>query len=371
MKLHFDVSACVRAKSKFSECSKCMDVCPDSITLQDDLPTFKKATGVEAAACVGVCPTEAFALSGFSTTEFFFTFLESKVRLISPKINVPCLSVLSVEHLISLALASDETITLDMSVYDEDSLLFEHIEGMIEEANFVLSSFSDKRLESNLDSSARHPGNENVPQIQDDVHDRRSFLGNASLKGVIKQKKAFDEAVDADELQRFDMDASVISKIRDKQLPNKRKILFTTLKRAGVPDVFETLPEEDVSFVSQKYIDESCTNCQICYRICPTGALSSNGKFSLIYFDAMLCVKCRLCHDACEPDAIHLQKGFEIKEFFEPTQRTLATFNVKRCNECGNYFTYTGGELTCPRCSVEEEEAMFMHENAKKMRNEK
>jgi len=288
MKLHFDVSACVRPKSKFSECSKCMDVCPDSITLQDDLPTFKKATGVEAAACVGVCPTEAFALSGFSTTEFFFTFLESKVRLISPKINVPCLSVLSVEHLISLALASDETITLDMSVYDEDSLRFEHIEGM-----------------------------------------------------------------------------------RDKQLPNKRKILFTTLKRAGVPDVFETLPEEDVSIVSQKYIDESCTNCQICYRICPTGALSSNGKFSLIYFDAMLCVKCRLCHDACEPDAIYLQKGFEIKEFFEPTQRTLATFNVKRCNECGNYFTYTGGELTCPRCSVEEEEAMFLHENAKKMRNEK
>jgi ferredoxin len=398
MKLHFDVSACVRAKSKFSECTKCMDVCPDSITMHEDLPSFKAATGVEAAACVGVCPTEAFALSEFSTTEFFFTFLESKVRLISPKINVPCLSVLSVEHLISLALASEETITLDLSAYDEDSLLFEHIESQIEEANFVLSSFSDKQLETNLDSAARHPdtgsesgmtdsgspeipdarsGNafgvqvqDDVPQEQDNVHDRRSFLGNASLKGVIKQKKAFDEAVDAGEFQHFDIDTSIIAKIKDKQLPNKRKILFTILKRAGVPDVFEVLPEEDVSFVSQKYVDESCTNCQICYRICPTGALSSNGKFSLINFDAMLCVKCHLCHDACEPDAIHLQKGFEIKEFFEPTQRTLATFNIKRCNECGNSFTYTGGEQTCPRCLLEEEEAMFLHENAKKMRNE-
>jgi len=366
MKLHFDVSACVRAKSKFSECTKCMDVCPDSITLQDNLPTFKTATGAEAAACVGVCPTEAFTLSDFSTTEFFFTFLESKVRLISPKINVPCLSVLSVEHLVSLALASEETITLDMSVYDEASLLFEHIEGMIEEANFILSSFSDKQLETNLDSntaeSVSQPGAETKTEPS-----RRSFLGNASLKGVIKHKKAFDEAVDAEELQYFDIDSSVIAKIKDKQLPNKRKILFTTLKRAGVPDIFEVLPEEDVSFVSQKYVDESCTNCQICYRICPTGALSSNGKFSLIHFDAMLCVKCRLCHDACEPDAIHLQKGFEIKEFFEPTQRTLATFSVKRCNECGNYFTYTGGELTCPRCAVEEEEAMFLHENARKI----
>ncbi|AKF25433.1 ferredoxin [Sulfurovum lithotrophicum] len=382
MKLHFDVASCVRAKSKFSECTKCMDICPDSISMQDNLPTFKTATGVEAAACVGVCPTEAFALSDFSTTEFFFTFLESKVRLISPNINVPCLSVLSVEHLISLALASEEPITLDLSVYDPDSILFEHIEKTIDEANFVLSSFSDKQLETNVDDMPHHPeddsGSQKIPDqagndgsSEEEVLSRRSFLGNVSLKGVIKHKKAFDEAVDADELQRFDIDVSVVEKIKDKQLPDKRKILFTTLKRAGVPDVLEVLPEEEISFVSQKYIDDNCTNCQICYRICPTGALSSDGKFSLIHFDAMLCLKCRLCHDACEPDAIHLQKGFEIKEFFEPTQRTLATFSVKRCNECGNYFTYTGGEVTCPRCMVEEEEAMFLHENAKKMSGEK
>ncbi|WP_294956836.1 4Fe-4S binding protein [Sulfurovum sp.] len=373
MKLHFDVAFCIRAKSKFSECTKCMDICPDSITLQNNLPTFKTATGVEASACVGICPTEAFALSDFSTTEFFFTFLESKVRLISPNINVPCLSILSVEHLISLAIASEEPITLDLSVYDPDSLLFEHIEKTIDEANFILSSFSEKQLETNIDDTLRpfEPDTASLEeQTEEAVSSRRSFLGNVSLKGMIKHKKAFNEAVDAEELQHFDIDVSAIDKIKNKQLPNKRKILLTTLKRAGVPDVFEVLPEEEVSFVSQKYIDENCTNCQICYRICPTGALSSDSKFSLIHFDAMLCVKCRLCHDACEADAIHLQKGFEVKEFFEPTQRTLATFSVKRCNECGNYFTYTGGEVTCPRCMIEEEEAMFLHENAKKMSGE-
>ncbi len=369
MGLHFDVGACVRATSKFSQCTKCVDICPDSISLVDNLPSFSLATGTEAAACVGVCPTEAFALSDFSTTEFFFNFLESKVRLISPKINVPCISVLSVEHLISLALASDEKITIDLSSYDEDSLLFEHIEKRIDEANFVLSSFSEKQLKTNHEAS-KELQIENENETEEEISSRRSFLGNASLKGVVKHKKAFDDAVDEDELQKFEIDASVISKIKDKNLPNKRKILFTTLKRAGIPDVFEVLPEEEVSFTSQKFVDDSCTNCQICYRICPTGALSSNGKFSLIHFDAMLCVKCHLCHDVCEPDAIQLQSGFEIKEFFEPTQRTLATFNIKRCNECGNNFTYTGGEQTCPRCMVEEEEAMFLHDNAKRMRGE-
>ena len=366
MSLHFNVSACVRATSKFSDCTKCVDACPESIQLLDNLPSFANKTGVEAAACIGVCPTEAFSLSEFSTTEFFFSFLDSKIRLISPKFNVPCISVLSVEHLISLALASDEQITLDMSSYDVDSILFEQIDARIEESNFVLSAFSDKRLESNMEKPVLDE-TKNEEETEE-VSSRRSFLGNASLKGVVKHKMTFDEAVEADELNAFKLDSITIAKIKEKHLPDKRKILFTALKHANVPDAFEVLAEEDITFSSQKFVDDSCTNCQICYRICPTGALSSDNKFSLIHFDAMLCVKCRLCHDVCEPNAIQLQPGFEVKELFEPTQRTLATFNIKRCNECGNNFTYKGGEQACPRCMVEEEEAMFLHSNALAMK---
>ena len=364
MSLHLEIASCIRATSKFSDCTKCIDACPESIQLVDNLPSFANNTGVEAAACIGVCPTEAFSLSDFSTTEFFFTFLESKVRLISPKFNVPCLSVFSVEHFISFALASDEEITLDLSSYDEESVLYEQIVAGIEEANFVLSSFSQKQLVTNVDVETESKKEENSK-----VSSRRSFLGNASLKGVVKHKMSFDEAVEADELKIFALDDTIIRKIREKNLPDKRKILFTTLKRAGIPEDFEVLTEEDISFTSQKFVDESCTNCQICYRICPTGALSTDGKFSLINFDAMLCLKCRLCHDVCEPNAIQLQSGFEIKEFFEPAQRTLARFDIRRCEECGNNFTYTGGEQECPRCRVEEEEAMFLHSNAKHMKS--
>jgi ferredoxin len=339
-----------------------MEASPESIQLVDNLPSFKKGIGVEAAACIGACPTEAFSLTDFSTTEFFFSFLESKERVISPKLNIPCLSILSIEHLISLALASDEDISLDLSSYDEDDTLYEQIILRIDEANFILSSFSSKSLIKSFEEEVVEAKRE------EKVSSRRSFLGSASLKGVVKHKMNFDEAVEADELKRFELDVNTIAKIREKNIPDKRKILFTTLKHVNAPDIFEVLPEEEVSFVSQKFIDESCTNCQICYRICPTGALTSNGKFSLINFDAMLCVKCRLCHDVCEPDAIHLQDGFEIKEFFEPTQRVLAKFDIKRCNECGNNFTYISGEQTCSRCMIEEEEAKFLHSNALDMK---
>ncbi len=365
MNLHLDISRCVRATSRLSTCTKCQDIAPDTIEIVDNLPSFPKGTGVEASACVGVCPTEAFSLSSFSTTEFFFSFLESKVRLISSKLNIPCISLLSIEHLISLAIVSDEEITIDLTPYKRGSTLLNHINSQIEEANFILSSFCDKQLSTNLDEVVEAPSKE-----EEETTSRREFLGNASIEGVVKHKRAFDEAMERGELFEFDLTPSLIEKIKEKNIPNKRKILFTALKRANKPKSFEILPTQEISFVSQKFIEDSCTNCQICYRICPTGALSSNGKFSLIHFDALMCVKCHLCHDVCEPNSIQLQAGFEIKEFFEPTQRVLAKFNIKRCNECGNNFTYTGGEQACPRCMLEENEASFLHNNAKLMRGD-
>jgi ferredoxin len=296
--------------------------------------------------------------------EFFFLILEDEERLISCKKNIPCISILNVEHLISMALASDEPITLDLGHCRSCKIkepLYEQILINIEEANFILSSFGDKQLLS--EDLAYQPME--VESDNDIVSSRRSFLSNISLDGVVKHKEAFDKAVNADEQMRFEIDDSVIAKIKERRLPDKRKILFTTLKRATKPDRYEVLPQEEVSFTSQKFIDESCTNCQICYRICPTGALSSDSKSSLINFDAMLCLKCRLCHDVCEPNAIQLQGGFEIIEFFEPTQRTLAIFDIKRCKECGSYFTYQGGEMICPRCVAEEDEARSLHQNTK------
>ena len=369
MSLNFDLASCTRAVSKFSECTKCVDVCPvETIKIVDNIPSFTPSACVDCGGCVGVCPTEAFSLGEFSTVEFFFSILEDKDRLISCKKNLPCISVLSVEHLISIALASDEAITLDLGHChncDIKEPLYEQILTNIEEANFILSSFCDKQLIS--EDLAYLPIGIDIESEEDVVSSRRSFLSNISLKGAVKNKEAFDEAVNADDEKRFEIDDSVISKIKEHRLPDKRKILFTTLKRVTKPEQYEVVPEEEVSFTSQKFVDKSCTNCQICYRICPTGALSSDSKFSLINFDAMLCLKCRLCHDACEIDAIGLQGGFEIKEFFEPTQHTLAKFDIKRCNECGSYFTYQGGEVICSRCAVEEDEARRLHQNARDM----
>lgn len=353
MHLHFDISSCVRATSKSSECTKCVDICPVStIKFVDNIPAFTPSECINCGGCVGVCPTNSFSFANFSTIDFFFNFIESKKTDLICQVDMPCLSIFSVEELISLALASEETLTLyakSCQCGGKNNTLSKQIEANIEEANYILSSFSTKQL---LNKKL-----EEEIEAEEKNLDRRSFF---SLKTALKSKKTFENVVSSDELKAFSLDEESIVKLKDKKVPDSRKLLYSLFKRQTPPQKFEVLSSEDVSFISQKKIDESCTNCQICYRICPSGALSSNAKFSVINFDAMLCLKCNLCHDVCETNSIHITQGFNTKEFFQPSKKQLTTFDVRRCDECGNHFTYTGGEVMCKRCQIEEDEALTL-----------
>lgn len=146
--------------------------------------------------------------------------------------------------------------------------------------------------------------------------------------------------------------------MRQKKLTDRRKIFFTALKRMEKPSFYHIVEAEQITFTSQKLMDESlCTACEMCYRICPTGALVSDARNSKIDFDPFLCVKCHLCHDVCEPNAITLSPSYNLKEWYEPQTQNLVTFSVRRCNECDALFSSVAGEKECRRCRLEEEEA--------------
>ncbi|MFA5502408.1 MAG: 4Fe-4S dicluster domain-containing protein [Sulfurovaceae bacterium] len=361
MGLNFDASSCVRTSAIASNCQKCVDICPaQTIKLTSNLPSFTPIECIECGGCAGVCPTSSFMLSEFNVTDFSFEYFTDP-QVLSCKQNIPCLAVFNPEELISLTLGSDKELVLDVGHCETCEIkekLYPLIKANIEEANFILSSFSFKQIKC-----------ENIklesPQAKNEESDRRNFLGSFKPINAIKHKVEFDEIVNKDELKSFELDDAMVSKIKNKKIPDKRKLFFALLKQEEKPKRYETIDSNDISFSSQKYIDQNCNNCQICYRICPTGALSSNNNFSEIHFDAMLCVKCHLCHDVCTQNAIHMQPSFEIKEFFEPTGRVLADFVVKRCDECGNSFTYLGGDTVCPRCSTEEDEAIMLHQTAR------
>jgi len=347
-KVTLNAGSCLLSHSLESECRKCEVICPtNAIVIADNpLPYINNLECVTCGACSGVCPTEALNLDTFSAKEFFFTFLDdSTSNLISCRKNVPCITVFSVEHIISLAILK-RSVVFDTGYCAEcviSSSCYPQIIKNYEEASYLLEAMQES---ATLEL-------QNISYRDEKESDRREFLTSLNLTTSAKVKRNIEcELQSAREI----LDAHRVKKVdtlllRKKSLPQKREILFSAIRGVERPSVFHRVEADEVSFTSQKKIDKTlCNACQNCYRVCPTGALSSDITNSKIEFDPFFCIKCNLCHEICEPNAISSLTTYNIKEFFEPEVQRVIEFKVLRCQECEMIFSTNSDERVCSRC---------------------
>lgn len=355
--LELSPGRCVRALSINSICNHCAEVCPtNAIVLKERLPSINQSLCVGCAGCVSVCPSEALALDDFNPTNFFFEFASQEGNLLSCQKNIPCIAALSSEHLISLS-ALKKGLVLDIghcSGCDIGESVLKSMNLCVESANYVLEAIESPSMIECAEIAYKPDGVE-VPQ------DRRDFFKTFHLQGMVKVKHDFEKEVlsSTDLFIDTTIESAHTQELRTKKITDRRKLFFTALKRVEKPLQYHVVDASMVTFTSQKLMDESkCTACQMCYRVCPTGALTSDMRNSKIDFDPFLCIKCHLCHDVCESDAITLSPSYNLKEWFEPSVQNLVTFMVRRCDECDALFSSVGGEKICRRCQLEEEEAL-------------
>jgi ferredoxin len=356
--LSLDVAQCVHTSNKFATCKACVEVCPvKTICISDSQISFTPSECIGCGGCLAACPTDAYSLDDFTPLHYLFSFLEEQQNCFTCKgTQLPCIAALSVEELLSVALLSQEDITLDVAPCGECGIADVNlplIHQRAQEVNFLLEALMQtKRLHvRELDLTT---------ESKTDGISRRKLLSKEGAKKLLGLKEELNNVVESQETtpKVHQVTSADIAKIKTKNIPDRRSLLMMAMKRAEVPEMFHTIAIEDISFISQKDLDETtCTNCQMCYRICPTGALSSDARGSVINFNPLACVACHSCHDVCEPDALTLRKSFALENFFEPKVETLVRFDMRRCDECGNFFAYKGGEVMCHRCRIEEEEA--------------
>ena len=356
--LTLDLSKCVHTSNKFAICNKCVEVCPvETIKLENSSLSFTPSDCVGCGGCGAACPTSAYSLDDFQPMNYLFKFLEERRGVVTCNDpDFPCIASLSVEELLSMVLISEEEISLDIGPCSGCEIAKTNlaiIKDRAEEVNFLLEAMLQ---EKNLVVSALNY------EVQKEVEtlSRRTLLSKEGVKTALHIKQELQNEIDSSDenVKTHTVTAQDIMKIKKKNIPDRRSLLLMAMKRASLPEVFHTISIDDISFISQKDLDETtCTNCQMCYRICPTGALSSDHRGSMITFNPLACVQCHSCHDVCEPDALTLRKTFSLSSMFEPKIETLVRFDIKRCDECGNFFAYQGGEVVCNRCRIEEEEA--------------
>lgn len=355
--LQLSPARCVRALSVNSLCSHCVDSCPTgAITLSGRLPSINQSLCVGCAGCVSVCPSEALSLDDFSPTEFFFSFASEEGNLVSCQKNLPCIAALSSEHLLSLC-ALKKGLVLDIghcSGCDIGEKVLESIHVRVEDANYLLEAIE-------VSDTIRCQEVAYRSEESSEPKDRRDFFKTFHLNSVAKVRANFEKEIQSttDEFIDSIIDSSHTQELRVKKITDRRKLFFTALKRLEQPSLYHVVDASKIGFTSQKIMDETkCTACEMCYRVCPTAALTSDVRGSKIDFDPFLCVKCHLCHDVCETDAITLSTSYNLKEWFEPRVQNLITFSVRRCDECDALFRSVSGARVCRRCQLEEEEAL-------------
>jgi len=336
-------SRCVHSLSSDSQCNKCEQICPTEaiVVASKPLPSIDFLACVTCGACDAICPTEALSLDEFSLTDFFFKYISDKDNLISCRKNVPCIAALNIEDIISIAIVKKEII-LDMGYCDSCDIAYKcklQIEKNHEEASYILEAMQSDAVIK-------------LENIKYEV-DKRDFFNSITLNAVSKKKNDFENEIKkaTKKLLEHTLEKKDSRFLKQKRITNRKKLFFTAIKRLEEPSPFHVIEANEISFTSQKLINQdTCTACQLCYRLCPSGALASDIRNSKIDFDPFLCVKCNLCHDVCESDSITLSSSYKIKSFFKPAIENLINFSLVVCSECSILFSTNFDEKLCQRC---------------------
>lgn len=330
--LQLQYERCVRTRAREAECRVCVDVCPTDAVHLDGPRT---SVTVDRSACVGCgicqasCPTEA--LSGAYSLEAFWAGAQARIGCGG---DLPCVAALAVEDLITLALEKGGLRLEPKAGCAAEGKGHALLPARVEEANTCLEALGRSERVA-LGFAARGAPGEASPRP---TLSRRRLLGLAPPAPPPITLGTLDT-----------------QQLRSAQRTQRRDRLLRALAEAEPPS--DPIDQDQLSFVSAKQVvAERCTACTRCVVVCPTGALGAGPFFQRLTFETGLCVRCGLCHDVCETDAITLAPQVDLRELLA-TRKTLVELPMRPCVECGQLFRSRGDEAQCGRCQDLDDEA--------------
>ena len=281
-----DASRCQRMRFSESSCRHCVDICPHGAVTLDGSLTINPDLCRGCLLCTSVCPVGAL-----EQNNDFSACLAQLSRVPGPILGcirtkersnatLACLGGLSEEHLLALCHTLSEKITLNLTACGECPN-----NSMIPYLRQSLAILSGAGL---LDDNGRIVIAESARNIhyRDESVDRRNFL--KSFRDTLFKSAAVILSPDNEQTgQRTDY--------AGKRLPVRRQLLNSTRNKLS-PELEIRIRKHFDSYIS---FDETCTTCQGCVAICPTGALQTESSDMPPVFDQLLCTGCGLCREFC------------------------------------------------------------------------
>ena len=290
--LKLDPSRCLKMRFAGSSCSCCTAIClAEAIDLAGGLQVRKEqCTG--CLACTTVCPAGAIethedfgailaVLAGHRSPVFVIGCETTASR--SHK-QLPCLGMLSPEHLVALYATGWAAINLAVDACrgcGAGSML-EHLGTRLIDAERSTGIPLSRRIRlvHSQETGFRQEG-----------LDRRSFF--SSLR-----RAAFQGVAQVLVPGRTEKPSATYM---DKALPSRRAMLLAAI---------DSLPADEAAtaraaFTFSASFNDSCDGCLGCVRACPTGALAESDTASPS-FDWSRCTGCMLCTEFCLYNALDI-----------------------------------------------------------------
>lgn len=288
-----EASRCLKMRFSESSCRRCVDICPHRAVSLDGFIAVNQDHCSGCLLCTAVCPAGALEQNGD-----FSNIFAQLTRVSDPVLGclrtkehsnaiLTCLGGLSDEHLVTLCHSLSGKLILNLSLCSgcSNSTIITHLLQRLE----VL--FEAGLLEGGCDIVTAEY--EHEINYHDESVDRRSFFksfGNSLFKSA-----AVILSSNSEQTERR-------SEYAAKRLPVKRELLNRI--RNKLPPEFEARLHK--YFDSCLSFSDSCTRCQGCVAICPTGALQAGQSDDTPTYSQRLCTGCGLCREFCLDGAVQL-----------------------------------------------------------------
>ncbi len=287
------ISRCLRARFQESRCVRCLDECVHGAIHLDGVVRIDAERCRGCMACTTACPSGAL-----EAAPDFQRIVERRPptdALIigctrhphDPGIRVPCLGMLSEEHLVYLFASCPEPISLVTASCTEceNVTAVERLKDRILRIErLTLFHFSERFRFVTV-----------RPEPAERRYDRRSFF--AAVKNKVVSQVVGTVASDPEsDPERARTGVDYFSK----RIPRRCRLLAAALSRV-TPDQARIIGDV-LRF--RMVLSESCDGCFGCVAVCPTGALESSSQAPRL--DEAGCTGCELCSEFCANGAIRI-----------------------------------------------------------------
>ncbi len=294
--LNIDASRCLRMRFSESSCQHCIDVCPHGAVTLDGGLAIKLDKCFGCMLCTSVC-----SVGALEQNDDFHVCLIKLSKVPEPILGcirtkecsngtVACLGGLSEEHLVVLFHTLAGRLTLNLSLCSDC-----HNHSIIAQLRQRLDVLTSAKLSY---SNCRIEISESVQDMnfRDESVDRRSFF--KSFRTSLFSSAAVILSAHNEQTERR-------TNYAGKRMPIRRELLNGTRNQLSQELVVQLGKHFD-SYVS---FEETCTRCQGCVAICPTGALKTEADNETPVFEQLLCTGCGLCCEFCMDGAVRVTTG--------------------------------------------------------------